>query len=100
MGGFFIRPKSTNLDKTHGNINAEAILPAQDGVEDEYIPTTGFDSSTHGKSGADHRRDPVRREAEPGYATPTGNWRGPVSRSSASGFGKGTRAGKTGNRKG
>jgi hypothetical protein len=96
MGGFFIRPKSTNLDKTHGNINAEAILPAQDGVDSEYIPTTGFDPSTDGKSGAEHRRDPVRREAEPSSPLPSGGWRGPASRTSASGFGKGTRAGKTG----
>ena len=111
MGGFFLRPKSTNLDKTHGHINAEAVLPAQDGIENEYIPVEGFDSTIHGKSGAFHHRDPDRREAEPGAPLPTGGkpagytgavrgFRGPVSKTVASGFGKGTRAGKTGVRRG
>lgn len=85
--GFFIRPKDTNKDGNH--FNAEAILPAQDGVENEYIPTTGFDASTHGKSGADHRRDPVRREAAPSNPLPAGNWRG-----------GGTRTGRIGTRRG
>lgn len=100
MAGFFIRPKSANLDKANRHINAETILPAQDGVDNEYIPVTGFDPATHGISGADHRRDPVRREAPPGGPLPSGNWSGPASRSVASGFGKGTRAGKTGTKKG
>ena len=96
--GFFIRPKDTNKDGNH--FNAEAILPAQNGIENEYIPTTGFDSSIHGKSGADHRRDPIRREAAPSNPLPSGSWRGAVSRNVPSGFGKGTRAGNSGVRRG
>lgn len=111
MSPFFLRPKDTNLDKTNNHINAETILPAQDGVDNEYIPVTGFDPSTDGLSGAVHRRDPVRREAEPNAPLPTGGkpagytgavrgWRGSVSKNVKSGFGKGTRAGKSGVRRG
>ena len=110
MAPFFLRPKDTNLDKANNHLNAETVLPAQDGVDDEYIPATGFDSDTDGISGAIHRRDPKRREAEPGSPLPTGgkpagytgtggrSWRGSVSKTVSSGFGKGTRAGKTGRR--
>jgi hypothetical protein len=108
MGGFFLRPKDTNLDKTKGHINAETILPSQDGVDLEYIEPTGFNSSTDGISGAFHFRDPERREAAPGSPLPSGGkspgisspgvrgWNTSVSRNVSSGFGKGTRAGKTG----
>lgn len=77
--GFFIRPKDTNKDGNH--FNAEAVLPAQDGVENEYIPTASFDADTYGKSGADHRRDPAKREAAPSNPLPPGNWRGGGKRS-------------------
>ena len=102
MGGFFIRPKDTNRDGTH--LNAEAIGVVQS-YDDEYIPTSGHDPATH-ISGAEHRRDPKRREAAPGSPLPTGGrsagissrgvrgWRGSVSKSVSSGFGRGTRAGK------
>lgn len=99
MSGFFLRPKAGNLDKAHNHINAEPIGVVSD-YENEYIPTTGFDPDSDGISGAEHRRDPIRREAPPGYALPTGSWRGSVSRSTPSGFGKGTRAGSTGVRRG
>jgi hypothetical protein len=103
--GFFLRPKDTNLDKANSHINAETVLPAQDGIDDEYIPTTGFNPDTHGKSGADHRRDPIRREAEPNAPLPSGGkpkgytgavrgWRGPVAKNVPSGFGKGSRSGR------
>lgn len=94
MGGFFLRPKDTNK-ASNGHINAEAIGVVDD-YENEYIPTSGFDTSTDGKSGAVHRRDPTRREAPPGYPTPGGNWGSKSATRVASGFGKGTRAGKTG----
>lgn len=107
MSAVFLRPKDTNLDKTNNHLNAEAVLPAQDGVDDEYIPVTGFDPATDGISGAVHRRDPKRREAEPNAPLPSGGkpagytgtvrgWRGAVSKTVPSGFGRGTRAGKTG----
>ena len=94
MGGFFLRPKDTNK-ASNGHINAEAI-DVVDAYEEEYIPTTGFDSTTNGKSGAVHRRDPERREAPPGSPLPGGSWRSGGTKNVASGFGKGTRAGKTG----
>lgn len=106
---FFLRPKDQNLDRAHNHINAEAIGVVQD-KEDEYLPTTGFDSTTDGQSGSPHFKDPKRREAEPGAPLPTGGapkghtgrgvrgWRGAVSRTVSSGFGRGTRAGQTGRR--
>lgn len=98
MGGFFIRPKDTNK-ATNGHFNAEAI-GVVDAYEDEYMPTTGFNSTTDGLSGAVHRRDPERREAPAGSPLPGGSWRSAVSTRVASGFGKGTRAGKTGVKRG
>jgi hypothetical protein len=95
MGGFFIRPKDTNIDSnstsTSGKLNAEAIAVVT-AYDNEYIPVTGFDSDTDGLSGAIHRRDPIRREAPPGSPLPTGGrsagisspnirgWRTPVGR--------------------
>lgn len=99
MGGFFLRPKATNLDTAHNHINAEAIGVVQV-YEDEYIPTTGYTSGTHGIPAAEHRRDPERKEAPSGSPLPSGSWRGAVSKNTPSGFGKGTRAGKTGVRRG
>ncbi len=72
--GFFIRPKDSNKDAKPGsktNLKAEDIGVVQD-YEDEYIETTGFDSSTDGISGGKHHRDPTRREAEPNAPLPTG----------------------------
>ena len=72
--GFFIRPKDSNKDAKTGsktNLKAEDIGVVQD-YEDEYIGTTGFDSSTDGISGGEHRRDPIRREANPNGPLPTG----------------------------
>lgn len=94
--GFFIRPKSSTRDDEKGLNHVEAVGVVQD-YEDEYIPTSGFDS-TDNTSGAIHRRDPKRREAAPGAPLPSGGWRGAVSRNVSSGFGRGTRAGKTGRR--
>jgi len=94
MGGFFLRPKDTNK-ASNGHITAEAIGVVE-AYEDEYMPTTGFNSSTDGLSGAVHRRDPERREAPPGSPLPGGSWRSGGTTRVASGFGKGTRAGKTG----
>ena len=99
MSGFFLRPKTANLDKENNHINAEPIGVVES-FENEYIPTTGFDSTTDGISGADHRRDPIQREAAPGAPLPGGSWRGGVSRNVSSGFGKGTRAGNTGVKRG
>ena len=105
MAGFFLRPKSTNLDKTHNHLNAETVLPSQDGVDKEYLEPTDFDPAEDGLSGSFHYRDPNRREAEPTAPLPTGgkspgisspgvrSWNTPVSKNTASGFGKGTRAG-------
>ena len=102
---YFLRPKDTTLDRAHNHLNAEPVLPAQDGVEDEYLPTAGFDSTTDGISGSTHRRDPIRREAEPNAPLPSGGkpkgytggvrgWRGAVSKNVSSGFGKGSRSGR------
>jgi len=103
--GFFIRPKDTNRDGTTRKFNAEAV-GVVDSYEDEYIPTSGFNPADN-TSGAEHRRDPVRREAEPNAPLPSGGksggsrgWRGPVSRTVPSGFGRGTRAGNSGVRRG
>ncbi|MBD3260344.1 MAG: hypothetical protein GF334_01480 [Candidatus Altiarchaeales archaeon] len=110
--GFFIRPKSSTRDNEQGLNNVEAVGVVQD-YEDEYIPTSGFDPADN-TSGARHNRDPKRREAAPGAPLPTGarpagapagasggvrGWRGATTRNVSSGFGKGTRAGKTGVRR-
>lgn len=109
--GFFIRPKSSTRDDETGQIHVESVGVVQD-YENEYIPNENFDSSTDGNSGGRHNRDPKRREAHPGQPLPSGgkpagytgsggrSWRGSVSRNVASGFGRGTRAGKTGVRRG
>ena len=96
MGGFFIRPKDTTKNNVNGLVHVEAIGVVQS-HEDEYMDTTGHDPGAV-NSGAIHRRDPVRREAAPGAPLPGGNWSGPVSKSTPSGFGRGTRAGKSGRR--
>lgn len=96
MGGFFLRPKDTNLDKTNKHINAEAVGVVAE-FEAEYTDKTGV---------ANHFRDPIRREAPKNFPLPTGGrsagisspgvrgWRGPVSRTVPSGFGRGNRAGR------
>ncbi len=90
MGGFFLRPKDTNLDRTHAHLNAEAIGVVSD-YEDEYTSQTGV---------AEHkRRHPSNAsEAKPNAPLPGGSWRSAVSRTAPSGFGRGTRAGKSGRR--
>jgi len=105
MAPFLLRPKDTNLDKANNHLNAEAITPVES-VDNEYIPVTGFDPSTDGISGAIHRRDPKRREAEPNSPLPSGgkpagytgtggrSWNGSVSKNVPSGFGRGTRSGR------
>jgi len=65
MGGFFLRPKDTNLVRTGVNdrLAAEAIVMA-DGAQARY--TTRHPSDA--------------REAMANAPLPGGNWRGPVSR--------------------
>lgn len=109
---YIIRPKGDNrVDGNTGKFKAELVsIPAE--VNNEYIPAdTAFDPAVHGHSGGVHRRDPVRREAEPNAPLPTGNaprghtgrgiraWNSPVTRTVRSGFGKGTLAGSTGVRR-
>ncbi len=93
---FLIRSKDTTKNNEYGLIFVECIGVVQS-YEDEYMETTGHDPGAV-NSGAIHRRDPIRREAAPGSPLPGGNWSGPVSKSTPSGFGRGTRAGKTGRR--
>jgi len=72
--GHFIRPKGSNKDKINDSktgLKAEAIGVVQ-AYEDEYIELTGFDPTVSGLSGAEHRKDPIRREAHPGDPLPTG----------------------------
>ena len=100
--GVFLRPKDTNIiggDNTKLTAEVVGVVQAK---EDEYIPGDGtFDSGTDGLSGGYHRKDPVRREAEPGAPLPTGSARGAsVSRNVPSGFGRGTRSGRGGVRRG
>lgn len=87
MGGFFLRPKDTNLDTAHNHINAEPIGVVSD-YEDEYVNEAGV---------AVHKRRHPSQATEPkGNAPlPGGNWRGAVSKTVPSGFGKGTRAGRS-----
>ena len=86
--GFFLRPKDTNLDKTNKHINAEAIGVVSD-YEAEY---TGSDSV------AEHRRRHPSEASEAAPSAPSGGRVGAVSRTVPSGFGRGTRAGKSGRR--
>ncbi len=88
MGGFFLRPKDTNLDKGNNHINAEAIGVVAD-KEDEYTDQTGV---------AVHKRRHPSEASEAAPNAPSGGRVGPVSRTVPSGFGRGTRAGKTGRR--
>lgn len=90
MGGFFLRPKSTNLDKTHNHINAEAIGVSDEGYEAEYTDQGGV---------AEHKRRHPSEASEAAPNAPAGGRVGPVSRTVPSGFGKGTRAGNTGRRR-
>lgn len=55
MGGFFLRPKDTNLDKTNNHINAEAIGVVSD-YDAEYTDQTGI---------AVHKRRHPSNAAEP-----------------------------------
>lgn len=71
MGGFFLRPKDTNLDRTNNHLNAEAIVMA-DGANDRYT----------------QRAPGEAREARKDAPLPKGNWRGPVSRTSKLGRSK------------
>lgn len=91
--GFFIRPKDTNRVSTDdtSKLNAEATAPSNEGFEDEYTNQTGV---------ASHHQDPIRREAAPSAPLPSGSWRGAVSKNVPSGFGRGSRSGKSGSRKG
>ncbi len=99
--GFFLRPKDTNqVDGKEGVHSAEAIV-MRDNANDEYTSQTGV---------ARHNRDGLRREAAPGAPLPSGGksagisspgvrgWKGSVSKTTPSGFGRGTRAGKSGRR--
>jgi hypothetical protein len=65
MGGFFLRPKDTNLVRTdaYDRLAAEAIVMA-DGANDRYTQRPAGEA----------------REAKANAPLPTGNWRGPVSR--------------------
>ncbi len=94
--GVFLRPKDTNrIGGDNTKLTAEVIGVVSD-YDNEYIPNDGtFDSDTDGKSGGRHNRDPIRREAPAGSPLPGGSWRGAVSKNVSSGFGKGTRAGKS-----
>ena len=86
MGGFFLRPKEGNLDRTHSHLNAEPIGVSNEGYEAEYTDQTG--TAVH------KRRHPSEAsEAGPGAPLPGGNWRGPVSKTTPSGFGRGSRSG-------
>ena len=82
---FFLRPKDTNLDRTNNHINAEAIGVVSD-YEDEYT----------GSGVAEHKvRHPSEASEAKGNAPlPGGSWRGAVSKTTPSGFGRGTRAGR------
>ena len=88
MGGFFLRPKDTNLDKAQNHINAEPIGVVSE-YEDEYTDQTGK---------AVHKRRHPSEASEAAPNAPSGGRMGPVSRTIPSGFGRGTRAGKTGRR--
>ncbi len=88
MGGFFLRPKDTNLDKSQNHINAEPIGVVSE-FEDEYTDQTGV---------AVHKRRHPSEASEAAPNAPSGGRVGPVSRTVPSGFGRGTRAGKTGRR--
>lgn len=109
MGGFFIQPKSFNRDNAQGlnNVRAINVDPNQ---EKEFIPTSGFNPDEN-IGVARHNRDPQRREAAPNSPLPTGGrpagvsggvrgWRGSVSQNVSSGFGKGSRSGGRGVRRG
>lgn len=87
--GFFLRPKDTNLDKTNKHISAEAIGVSNEGYEAEYTDQTGV---------AEHRRRHPSQATEAAPGAPSGGRVGSVSKSVPSGFGRGTRAGKTGRR--
>jgi hypothetical protein len=87
MGGFFLRPKDTNLDKDKDHINAEAIQPSNEGYEAEYTDKSGV---------AVHKRRHPNDASEAAPNAPAGGRPAPVSRSVPSGFGRGTRAGNTG----
>ena len=86
--GFFIRPKGSNKDAVNDsktNLKAEDIGVVQ-AYEDEYIETSGFDSTTDGLSGARHNRDPIRREASPGDPLPRGGRSAGISGGGARGW--------------
>ncbi len=87
--GFFLRPKDTNLDKAAKHINAEAIGVSNEGYEEEYTDQTGV---------ACHKRRHPSEASEAAPGAPSGGRVGSVSRTVPSGFGRGTRAGKTGRR--
>ncbi len=88
MGGFFLRPKDTNKDGDH--FNAEAIGVSNEGYEAEYTDQTGV---------ACHKRRHPSEASEAAPNAPSGGRIGSVSRTVPSGFGRGTRAGKTGIRR-
>lgn len=95
--GVFLRPKDTNIiNGDNTKLTAEKIGVALE-FDNEYIPNDGtFNSLINGLSTARHNRDVTRREAPAGSPLPGGNWRGAVSKNVPSGFGKGTRTGKSG----
>ena len=90
MGGVFLRPKDTNLDKKNDHINAEAIQPSDEGYEDEYTDKKGV---------AVHKRRHPSEASEAAPNAPAGGRPAPSSRTVPSGFGRGTRAGNTGRRR-
>jgi len=81
MGGFFLRPKDRNLDRTNNHINAEPIGVVSD-YEAEYTNEAGV---------AEHRRrHPANAsEAKSGAPLPGGSWGRAASKSVSSGFGRG-----------
>jgi len=76
--GFFLRPKDTNLDRANAHINAESI---------ELSDTAQARFTTR------HPSEAI--EAKQDAPLPGGSWRGAVSRTVPSGFGRGTRAGRS-----
>lgn len=87
--GFFLRPKDTNRDRARNHINAEATRPSNEGYEDEYTDQAGV---------AVHRRRHPSEASEAAPNAPSGGKVAPSSRTVPSGFGRGTRAGRTGRR--
>ena len=67
MGGFFLRPKADNLDRTNNHINAEAIGVVAE-YDNQYTGTSGFVPSQDGI--AVHRRRHPSQATEPAPSFP------------------------------